>query len=59
VSQPNPNRDNIKGCDLNSSLVSKLEDKDFYSSGQSNIDVSKLLYYATIAPDRENYEDGI
>jgi len=24
---------------------------------KSNIDVSKLLYYATIAPDRENYED--
>ncbi len=53
----NPIEITFKGCDLNSSLVSKLEDKDFYSSGQSNIDVSKLLYYATIAPDRENYED--
>ncbi len=38
----NPIEIMFKGCDLNSSIVSKLGDKDLYSSGQSDIDISNF-----------------
>jgi hypothetical protein len=53
----NPVTITFNSLDLNSSSISKLQDNNFTASGVSNIGVSKILYYATIAPDRENYGD--
>jgi len=47
----------LSSLDINSSTPSKLKGSDFFASGVSNIGVSKILYYASIIPDRENYGD--
>ena len=53
----NPVEIRFNTLELNSSRVSKIGDGDHLANGVSNIGVSKILYYATITPDRENYGD--
>jgi len=53
----NPVEITFNRVEVNSSAISRIEDRNHTANGSGEIGISKLLYYATIAPDRENYED--
>jgi len=58
LSEPiNPIKISFNSLDINSTNVSKINNRDKSASGKKNIGVSKSLYYSRIAPDMENYPD--
>ncbi len=58
LSEPiNPVKLEFNSLDINSSSSSKVKNQNRVASGKKDINSSKLFYFASIAPDRENYED--
>jgi len=53
----NPIEIKFDTLEINSSIKSKVKNYEHSANGATNIGISKKLYYATIAPDRENYGD--
>ena len=58
LSEPiNPVKLDFNSIDINSTDSSKVKNRDKVADGSKDIGSSKLFYFASIAPDRENYED--
>ncbi len=58
LSEPiNPVKLEFNSLDINSSNNSKVKNKNRVVDGIKDINSSKLFYFASIAPDQENYED--